>query len=170
MNLNYKEIADNYRDIGARSYIVDLPNDKKEDKRKQYCDKSVSNDKFEFPPAQFCTGWLKKSEENESNNEFDEETYYKCISYESNTGYKLTAISCLDGGLLILETPKDFCPKDFCIVACDGHPYVETSYISYCNSDGSGPDMFNDEQMKDPDFLLARMKVRYREFLANRYH
>lgn len=58
--------------------------------------------------------------------------------------------------------------KKFCVVACDGHPWLETSQFIHCNSDGSGPDI--ECNISDPKDIYNKLKKYAREFSQNKYH
>jgi len=48
------------------------------------------------------------------------------------------------------------------------HPYVETDYMTYSNSDGSGPNIIED--FDDPQSLIGNLIKYYGEFLNNEHH
>jgi hypothetical protein len=48
-----------------------------------------------------------------------------------------------------------------------GHPGIETSYIVYSNSDGSGPDLIDG---MDAESLSTNLCQYYKEFLNDAYH
>ncbi len=50
------------------------------------------------------------------------------------------------------------------------HPMIETSYVSYDNSDGSGPDLFNDGDLYNSQILSNNLVKYYYEFLNDDYH
>ena len=59
----------------------------------------------------------------------------------------------------------------FVIVGCtNSHPNVVTNEFSYCNSDGSGPNILKNYQEITLESLLQRVDKYYRAFCDNRYH
>lgn len=47
---------------------------------------------------------------------------------------------------------------------------IETNFMNYENSDGSGPDLFNDSDLYDPKVLAENLLKYYHEFLNDDYH
>ena len=51
-----------------------------------------------------------------------------------------------------------------------GHPEIVTNNFLYSNSDGSGPDIFNDSEILTSHKMIDRIKELFCEFTSNMYH
>lgn len=91
---------------------------------------------------------------------------YKSVTYKYND-LLLSGIECEDDDyhqFLIF-----ICPQHYIIVGViAAHPMIETSYVRYENSDGSGPDLF--DHLNDPKVLVKNLIKYYHEFLNDEYH
>jgi hypothetical protein len=160
------QIALTFKDQRDNS-ITDLPN------RPSFCDDEILG--FQDPMRDLgyilqCD-WIKTEDINEKDMS-EPLPYFRAKTYSSTGGtIILMAISCKyddlpdDGSFLVLITPEEFI-----IVAVVGaHPLVETSYMSYCNSDGSGPDLF-DWKEDNPKILAQQLVTYYNAFISDEYH
>lgn len=102
----------------------------------------------------------------------NEKLNFESSSFSSKEGINLIAVKnlnrdSLDEGqaLLVLR------PKDYIFIACTGgHPCIETPFFEYFNSDGSGPILFDTEDIKKPKTLAKHMVKYYGRFLEDYYH
>jgi hypothetical protein len=103
-----------------------------------------------------------------------DKTTYKSITYQSSTDL-LTAIDCKyndfdeDAQMLVYIT-KNY----FVIVGVEGkHPFIQTPYINYSNSDGSGPDilLYHKKPVFDnPIHIVSNLIRYYNKFVRDWYH
>lgn len=60
--------------------------------------------------------------------------------------------------------------EKFIMIGTDyGHPFIETDKFSYCNSDGSGPNLELNKKISSHK-ILKQLKKYYIEFCKNKYH
>lgn len=96
------------------------------------------------------------------------------ITFESeNKNIKFMAIECKyksspdDAQFLVVIRPYDF----IIVSVIGSHPMVETSYMTYCNSDGSGPSLFDDDIKRNPNALIEKLIKYYTAFVVeDKYH
>lgn len=106
--------------------------------------------------------------------EFDNEeefSLFKSITFQSaDETVSLTAIDCeyedMYGQFLILITDSEY----VVVGVYEGHPFIETKHVIYGNSDGSGPDLFDDIDKIDAKLLASNLIRYYNEFLNDEYH
>lgn len=152
MNLTTAEIALIYMNEG---YINEnTPN---------YCDSEIKAYMNTLNLDISNLDWVKVEEINE----MDEFSKFKSITYINNNN-KLSVIDCeyedMYGQFLILITDTEY----VVVGIFEGHPLLETKYVSYGNSDGSGPDLFDDDL--DAKILANNLIRYYNEFLNDEYH
>lgn len=110
--------------------------------------------------------WLK------SETKYNKKLNFMSVTYQSTKdNIKLMAVKSIDddddgGQILLLIRPNDF----IIVSVIYGHPYIETPYFLYDNTDGSGPDMFNKTDMENPKILTQKLITYYNDFLADKYH
>lgn len=137
------------------------------------CDDEVR--KFEDPID--TLGTIKKLEWVlvEKKNEDGGSLGFNSVTYKSSDASDI---------LMAIECHYDDCPDDaqmlvyiteefFVIVGINGsHPFVETPYVRYCNSDGSGPDIFEGTSLEDPDpqRFASNLVKYYHGFIRDKYH
>jgi hypothetical protein len=113
----------------------------------------------------------------ETKNETCDHTTYRFVSYKYGNDI-LMAIKCEypelpDDAEMLVYISKEY----FMIVGVIGsHPFVETPYLSYCNSDGSGPNILEirgaDDSVfdKGPAYIAENLIYYYYRFTQNYYH
>jgi hypothetical protein len=120
------------------------------------CDDGVMGFK---DPIQFPDLARYKWELFETKAETCDRTTYRSISYKYETDIAMV-IQCEypespDGADMLVYITKDY----FVIVGVSGaHPFVETPYLSYGNSDGSGPDILRvrNGNVERPQYIFGR--------------
>ena len=101
-------------------------------------------------------------------------TTYHFVSYKSgdtilmSINAKYTDLP--DDAQMIVLITKDY----FIITGVVGsHPFVETPYISYCNSDGSGPNILerrNDNVSEHSKYIANNFLYYYHRFINDDFH
>lgn len=139
------------------------------DKVPSYCDREIKTFKDPIKNLESILNykWVK-TQELLSLEPFSE---YHSVTYECND-IKLIGIDCEYeeeyNHFLILQSPHKIEFEYIIVGVVIGHPIVETNYVSYDNSDGSGPDLFED--LNDPVILAKNLVYYYHEFLNDHYH
>jgi len=95
--------------------------------------------------------------------------FFHSVTYRADD-YKLMGVECKyndspdDAKFIALITPKYF----IIIGVVGEHPMIETTYMSYANSDGSGPDIF--DKLDNPKKLAQNLIKYYHKFINDEYH
>lgn len=106
---------------------------------------------------------------------------------ESHTKYRSLTYKYGDDVLIAVDAEYDDLPEDaqilcfitedyFVIVEVVGrHPYIETPYLIYDNSDGSGPDILYNKDghlfnNPNPKTIAKNLVKYYKSFMNNEYH
>jgi hypothetical protein len=83
--------------------------------------------------------------------------------------FHLNVATCEDNGIDMIGLIDS--DKNYVFVGCSGsHPFIITNAFSYCNSDGSGPDMYKELENSTHIKTLNVMAKYYDSFCDNRYH
>jgi hypothetical protein len=157
MNLTSREIALIY--LNQKYINENTPN---------YCDLEIKSYTNTLNLDYILTiDWVKIEEINKE----DEFSVFKSITFQSDDGNaSLTAIDCeyedMYGQFLILITETEY----VVVGVYEGHPFIETKHVIYDNSDGSGPDLFEDIKKIEPKLLASNLIRYYNEFLNDEYH
>lgn len=98
---------------------------------------------------------------------------YRSLTYQSSQNILIALVcgynDCPGDAEALIYISEDY----FVIVGNVGsHPFVETPFVRYCNSDGSGPDIFKKTSLDDPNpKQFAKNLVKYyKDFLQNKWH